>query len=130
METPPGLLRFVLNDPLEVAQERIEAALQAAGFRLFGVIDHAQAAAEVGLTLPPTRVLFFGQPKGGTPLMEVAPTLAIDLPSRLLLRETEGRTEVAFSTLSYALQRHGLEKERAASFDQRIQDLLTQLSQS
>lgn len=76
---------------------RIAAALEAAGMSIFARIDHRAAAQKVGLTMPPTIVLIYGNPKGGTPLMQEAPGLALDLPLRVLVREdTEGKTQVAF----------------------------------
>lgn len=66
---------------------RLEAGVKEHGLRLFARIDHAAAAEEVGLKMRPTLVLVFGNPRVGTPLMLAAPTLAIDLPFRVLVWE-------------------------------------------
>jgi uncharacterized protein (DUF302 family) len=59
---------------------RLESSLRAHGLEIFGRVDHSGEAEKVGLTMRPTQVLIFGSPKAGTPLMAVAPTLAIELP--------------------------------------------------
>lgn len=64
-----------------------KAAIEARGFKIVAVVDHAAAAAAVGDTLPPTTLIIFGNPKGGTPLMRAAPGIAIDLPLKALVYE-------------------------------------------
>ena len=72
-------------------------AIDAKGLTLFAHIDHAAMATSVGLTMPPTRVLIYGNPKGGTPVMVAVPQVALDLPLRLLIRQdTAGSTRVAY----------------------------------
>ena len=75
---------------------RLEAAIGQAGMAIFARIDHAAGAAEVGLAMPPTVVLIYGNPRGGTPVMQAAPLTALDLPLRVLVREADGRVLVAF----------------------------------
>lgn len=118
-----GLFHFTSPYDLAGTVGRLEAALESEGFRLFARFDHAASAAKAGLFLPPTQLLVFGNPKAGTPLMLAAPTLAIDLPSRILVRENEaGRCEVYFSTLAAAAQRHRLvgQERQVAAFDQKV----------
>ncbi len=82
---------------------------------LFAEFDHAVSAERAGLSLRPTRVLVFGNPNAGTPLMQAAPTLAIDLPQKMLVYEgTGGRAVIAYNSPYYLAQRHGLtgQKER------------------
>jgi uncharacterized protein (DUF302 family) len=72
-------------------------------------IDHAGAAAEVGLELRPTEVLIFGNPRGGTPLMQAVQTMGIDLPLKALVwQDGEGRTFVGYNDPHWLAARHGL----------------------
>lgn len=110
------------EDPIEQASshgfdttlERITAALQGAGLTIFARIDHRAAAEQVGLRMPPTVVLIYGNPKGGTPLMNQAPTLALDLPMRVLIREdAAGRTQVAFHDALTLTRPRGVPDDKA-----------------
>jgi uncharacterized protein (DUF302 family) len=76
--------------------------------------DHAANAVGAGLALRPTRVLVFGNPAAGTPLMAAAPTLALDLPLRMLVWEEDGRTFVAYEPPEAAAARHGLAGQEEA----------------
>lgn len=83
--------------PFAPTLDRLTAAIEAAGLKVFARIDHAAGAIEAGMIMPPTVVLLYGSPKGGTPIMLAAPTAALDLPLRVLVREdTEGCTQVSF----------------------------------
>lgn len=76
---------------------RLSTAIEDAGLKIFARIDHAAGAKEAGLSMPPTVVLLYGSPKGGTPIMLAAPAAALDLPLRVLIREdADGRTQVSF----------------------------------
>ncbi|HEV7815813.1 MAG TPA: DUF302 domain-containing protein [Janthinobacterium sp.] len=95
--------------------ERLSAAIEGAGLTVFARIDHQAAAARAGLTMPPTTVLIYGNPKGGTPLMLAAPALALDLPLRVLVREdAAGHTLVAFHPALALTRGAGLPDEQAA----------------
>ena len=95
---------------------RIERALTAKGITIFCRVDHSGAAASVGLTMPPTKVLMFGSPAAGTPLMIRAPTLAIDLPLKALVWEApDGRVWVALNEPDYLTRRHGAPGALAAN---------------
>ena len=97
---------------------RLTAAIDRAGLHLFARIDHAAGAREVGLDMPPTTVLIYGHPKGGTPIMLATPTVALDLPLRVLVREREdGNTVVAFHPAGASLRRAGVPAELAARLD-------------
>jgi uncharacterized protein (DUF302 family) len=96
--------------------EKLEALLKEKGIQLFTIIDHSAAAAIAGLTMPPTKVLVFGNPKGGTPLMLAAPSLAIDLPLKILVAEdAEGKVWLSWNDPAYLQQRHGFPKEQMAN---------------
>ncbi len=89
--------------------ERLTTAIVRHGATVFGIIDHAANAATIGLELPPTTVVIFGNPAVGTPLMRSKPNLAFDLPSRVLLRDNEvGTVDVVYLNPTALAQRHGL----------------------
>ena len=89
---------------------RLEAAMAQAGLTVFARIDHAAGAAEVGLAMPPTVVLVYGNPRGGTPLMLAAPALALDLPLRVLVhQDAAGQVAIAWHAVAATLQRPGLD---------------------
>jgi uncharacterized protein (DUF302 family) len=91
---------------------RLEAAVKAKGLTVFARIDHAAGAAEVGLPLRPTELLIFGNAKGGTPLMQAAQTIGIDLPLKALVwQDASGSTWLSYNDPSWLAQRHGLGKE-------------------
>lgn len=76
---------------------RLVEAIEKVGMNLFAKIDHAAGATEVGMAMPPTVVLLYGHARGGTPVMQAAPAAALDLPLRVLVRQTErGETVIAF----------------------------------
>jgi uncharacterized protein (DUF302 family) len=92
--------------------EKLEALLKEKGIRLFTIIDHSGEAANAGLSMPPTKVLVFGNPKGGTPLMLAAPSTAIDLPLKILVAEdAQGKVWLSWNDPAYLQQRHGFPKE-------------------
>lgn len=91
---------------------RVQAILRAKGITLFALIDHSGEAAKVGLTMPPTKLLIFGNPKSGTPLMLASPSCAIDLPLKLLIWEdAAGKVWVSQNSVDYLMNRHHLPAE-------------------
>jgi len=92
--------------------DKLEVLLRAGGITVFARIDHAAGAKQVGLTMPPSQVLIFGNPRGGTALMLAAPTLAIDLPFKALAWEdAHGQAWLSFNDPRYLAQRFGLGEE-------------------
>jgi uncharacterized protein (DUF302 family) len=88
--------------------DRLVAAVTARGMAVLARIDHAGAAAKVGMELRPTEVLIFGNPKAGTPLMQKAQTLGIDLPLKTLVWEDErGKTWLGYNDPVWLAARHG-----------------------
>jgi len=82
--------------------------LRAKGITIFAVVDHSGEAAKVGLAMRPTKLLIFGHPKAGTPLMVASPSTAIDLPLKILLWEDgDGRAWLTYNAPTYLQQRHG-----------------------
>jgi len=99
--------------PFAGTLERLTAALEAAGMTIFARIDHHAGALSVGLSMPPTSVLIYGNPRGGTPLMLEAPACALDLPLRVLVREDgAGATRVSFHPAAALMRAFGLPDER------------------
>jgi uncharacterized protein (DUF302 family) len=91
---------------------RLEAAVKAKGLTVFARIDHAAGAAEVGLSLRPTEILIFGNARGGTPLMQAAQTIGIDLPLKALVwQDASGSTWLSYNDPSWLAKRHGLGHE-------------------
>jgi uncharacterized protein (DUF302 family) len=88
---------------------RLEAEIKARGMSVFGRIDHAALAAEAGLTLRPTEVILFGNPRGGTPLMQANQTIGIDLPLKALVwQDAAGDTWVSYNEPDWLAKRHGV----------------------
>jgi uncharacterized protein (DUF302 family) len=113
-----NLVEHVSAAPFSATVERLTSAIEKAGMRIFARIDHAAAAQDVGLTLPPTLVLIYGSPKGGTAIMQAVPQAALDLPLRVLVREaSDGRALIAFHPAGDMLRRLGVADELAARLD-------------
>jgi uncharacterized protein (DUF302 family) len=103
-----GLIQILSRYSVTETVDRLTAAFSSKGLQLFALIDHSGEAEKVGLNMRPTKLLIFGSPKGGTPLMVAAPTLAIDLPLKALVWEDEaGKVWLAYNSPEYLQQRHG-----------------------
>lgn len=99
--------------------ETVVTAIEKAGMTIFVEIDHAKAASESSLAMPQTRVVIYGNPKGGTPVMLDNPLAALDLPLRMLVRELPGnRSAIAFRPMAEELEALGVKAEAAARFDE------------
>jgi uncharacterized protein (DUF302 family) len=102
----------------EATLERLTAAIAQAGLILFNRIDHQAGAREAGLEMPPTTVLSYGHPKGGTPIMLIGPLAALDLPLRALVRvRDDGKTVIAFHPIAAVLRRAGVPEPLADRLD-------------
>lgn len=105
-----GMLSRTSPYPVVETLDRLEAVLKAKGVTIFARIDHAAAAQGAGLTLRPAQLLIFGNPRAGTPLMQAAPSIGLDLPMKTLAwQDAQGQTHVTWNTPDYLIQRHGLE---------------------
>jgi len=112
MASGNGLIQIASRYSVEETVRRLETAFAEKGLRVFAVIDHSGEAEKVGLKMRPTKVLIFGSPKGGTPLMVAAPTLAIDLPLKALVAEDAGgKVSVTYNDPEYLRDRHGVPGE-------------------
>ncbi len=114
--TPEGLIvRSSDFDPKET-MERLVSVITRRGAAVLARIDHAAAASAVGLALRPTEVVIFGNPRAGTPLMQAAQTMGIDLPLRALVwRDEAGRTWLGYNDPAWLARRHGAEAGHEAS---------------
>lgn len=100
-----------LSSPYTVAEtmQRLESALKARSLTIFAIVDHSGEAEKLGMKMHPTKLAIFGSPKGGTPAMLAAPTLAIDLPLKALVWEDAGgKVWVSYNTAEYLRQRHNI----------------------
>ena len=85
------------------------------GLKLFAAVDHSGEAEAVGLELRDTKLMIFGNPKTGTPVMQAAPLAALDLPLKVLVWDDEGQTKVSYTSPAELATRYGLSDELAAS---------------
>jgi len=114
MELPAdhGIVDRPSNHSVDETVERLKGILHANGVTLFAVIDHSGEAAKVGMTMRPTKLLIFGDPKAGTPLMIASPRSAIDLPLKILVWEDpDGNVQLTYNSPAYLGARHGLPEE-------------------
>ena len=103
-----GLVAVKSAHPPKATLDRFEAAAKERGLMVFARIDHAAGAQKVGKTLRPTEVLIFGNPQGGTPLMECAQSAGIDLPLKALVWEdAQGQSWLGYNDPAWLAQRHG-----------------------
>jgi uncharacterized protein (DUF302 family) len=104
-----GIIDKLSHHSVEETVERLKGILQSKGVTLFAIIDHSGEAEKVGMKMRPTKLLIFGSPKAGTPLMLAAPSVAIDLPLKILVWEdVQGKVWVSYNSPAYLQQRHGL----------------------
>jgi uncharacterized protein (DUF302 family) len=104
-----GIISLPSNHSVDATVEKLKAILQAKGVTLFALVDHSGEAEKVGMKMPTTKLLIFGNPKGGTPLMLAAPSIAIDLPLKILVSEdATGKVWVSYNSPAYLKERHGL----------------------
>ncbi|HUK34846.1 MAG TPA: DUF302 domain-containing protein, partial [Vicinamibacterales bacterium] len=109
---PNGIIDVRSNHSVDVTVDRLRSLLQAQGVPVFALVDHSAEAARVGLTLRPTKLLIFGNPKAGTPLMAAAPSIAIDLPLKILVWEDpQGTVRLSYNSLDYLQLRHSVPPE-------------------
>lgn len=107
-----GIVNKASKHSVEQTVEALSNILKSKGVAVFALIDHSGEAQKVGLKMRPTKLLIFGNPKGGTPLMLASPSSAIDLPLKLLVWEdAQGKVWVSYNSPEYLRERHGLAQE-------------------
>ncbi|MGC2331199.1 MAG: DUF302 domain-containing protein [Candidatus Acidiferrales bacterium] len=104
-----GMISKPSNHSVDATVEKLKGILQAKGVALFALVDHSGEAEKVGLKMRPTKLLIFGSPKAGTPLMVASPSIAIDLPLKILIAEdAAGKVWVSYNAPTYLKDRHNL----------------------
>lgn len=107
-----GLIQVASRYSVDETLKRLESVLKQRGVQVFALIDHSGEAEKVGMKMPATKLLIFGNPKAGTPPMLAAPTLAIDLPLKVLIAEDEkGQTQVTYNSPEYLRERHSVPQD-------------------
>jgi uncharacterized protein (DUF302 family) len=109
MQKEEGIVKIPSRHSVDETVDKLNTILKSKGVTLFALVDHSGEAEKVGLKMPPTKLLIFGNPKGGTPLMLAAPSAAIDLPLKILIAEdSEGKVWISYNSVDYLKARHGL----------------------
>src|SRR5271157_612609 len=107
-----GIINVPSNHSVDQTVEKLTGILQAKGVALFALVDHSGEAEKAGLKMPPTKLLIFGSPKAGTPLMLAAPSIAIDLPLKILVWEDgQGQVQISWNSPAWVQSRHNLPPE-------------------
>jgi len=117
MPTPSDIVEIESPWPFLETLAKLSLAIEAAGLNVFASIDHAAGAAALGMSMPPTVVLIYGHAKGGTPIMQAQPRAALDLPLKVLAREADGKTLVAFHPVSSTLEKAGVPAHLASRLE-------------
>ena len=110
--TGNGILSKSSSHSVEQTVEKLKTILQSKGVTLFALVDHSGEAEKVGMKMHPTKLLIFGSPKAGTPLMLASPSIAIDLPLKILVWEDgQGKVWVSYKSVQYLKERHDLPQD-------------------
>ena len=107
-----GIVDLPSNHSVDETVERVQNILQTKGITLFALIDHSGEAEKVGMKMRPTKLLIFGSPKAGTPLMLAVPSIAIDLPLKILVWEdAKGKVWLSYNSSEYLAERYDLPQD-------------------
>src|SRR5579864_5381160 len=102
-----GIVSIPSNHSVDQTLEKLHQILQSKGVKLFALVDHSGEAEKAGLKMRPTKLLIFGNPKAGTPLMLASPSMAIDLPLKILVAEdSNGTVWISYNSVAYLEARH------------------------
>jgi uncharacterized protein (DUF302 family) len=111
-----GIVNVASNHSVDEIVARLQTMLKEKSVALFALVDHSGEAEKVGMKMRNTKLLIFGNPKGGTPLMLAAPSIAIDLPLKILVwQDVGGKAWVSFNSPEYLQNRHQLPQELTAN---------------
>ncbi|MGQ7261459.1 DUF302 domain-containing protein [Vreelandella sp. V005] len=105
-----GIEHLTSESNFDTVIEQLHAALEEKGLNVMATVDHAQNAANNDLELPPTTTFIFGNPKAGTPMMQCQGSVALDLPQKMVVRETDDGVRLEWNDPHYLAERHGLEE--------------------
>jgi uncharacterized protein (DUF302 family) len=104
-----GIVKIPSHHSVDETVDKLKTILQSKGVMLFALVDHSGEAEKVGMKMPPTKLLIFGNPKAGTPLMLASPSAALDLPLKILVAEdSQGKVWISYNSAEYLKERHGL----------------------
>jgi uncharacterized protein (DUF302 family) len=107
-----GIINTSSNHSVEQTVEKLKQMLEAKGVTLFVLVDHSGEAAKAGMQMLPTKLLIFGSPKAGTPIMLAAPSIALDLPLKILVWEDkQGKVWTSYNSTEYLQERHGVPQQ-------------------
>ena len=107
-----GIINIPSNHSVDEIVDKLRSILAAKGVTLFALIDHSGEAEKIGMRMPPTKLLIFGNPKAGTPIMLASPGSAIDLPLKILVwQDNAGKACLSYNSTQYLKERHHLPDE-------------------
>jgi uncharacterized protein (DUF302 family) len=107
-----GIIGIPSNHSVDQTVERLTRILEAKGVTLFAFIDHSGEAENIGMKMPPTKLLIFGSPEAGTPILLAVPSIALDLPLKILIREDDdGKVWISYNSAEYLQERHGVPQQ-------------------
>jgi uncharacterized protein (DUF302 family) len=108
-EDKSGLISIAIDHTVDETVEKLRQILENKGVTLFALVDHSGEAAKAGLSMPNTKLLIFGNPSVGTPVMLARPSSAIDLPLKILVAENgAGKTSISYNSTQFLAERHGV----------------------
>jgi len=112
IDSGKGIVDIPSNHTVDQTVERLRGFLQAKGVTLFALVDHSGEAEKAGMKMSPTKLLIFGSPKAGTPVMLASPSIAIDLPLKILIWEDSNeKVWISYNSPTYLRERHGVPLE-------------------
>jgi len=112
MHSEDGVISTPSSHSVSETLDALEGLLREKGVKVFARIDHSGEAEKAGLKMPPTELLIFGNPRGGTPIMLASPTAAIDLPLKALAwQDAQGKVWLSYNDPEYLKRRFGLSDE-------------------
>lgn len=112
LSSDKGIIDLPSNHSVDQTVERLKGLLEAKAVTLFALVDHSGEAAKAGMKMPSTKLLIFGSPKSGTPVMLATPSIAIDLPLKILVWENAaGNVWVSYNSPAYLQERHSVPQE-------------------
>jgi len=113
---PDGIVSVPSRHSVDATVEKLKGILDAKGVKIFALIDHSGEAEKAGMPMRNTKLVIFGNPKGGTPLMLASATVALDLPLKILVWEdVEGKVWVTYNSVEFIWQRHNLTPDLVAN---------------
>jgi len=104
-----GIVDILSRRPVDETVARLRGILEAKGITLFALVNHSGEAAKVDMKMRPTKLLIFGSPKAGTPVMLAAPSIALDLPLKILVwQDDQEKVWISYNSVEYLRERHNV----------------------